>query len=208
MKLYSFPFSPNARRARMAAILLGSEVELVNVDLTKGEQRKPEFLKLNSNGRVPVLVDDGLVLWESNAISAYLADKKPGNTLYPSEPRARADVHRWMFWAASHWAPAFGALNFENMLKALFKLGDPDPVQVKRQEDFLRTFAAVLDGHLAGRNWLCGSVLTLADVSVAAPLMMTGPAKAPVQTFKNLQAWFARVQELDAWKKTEPPARP
>ncbi|HUJ73871.1 MAG TPA: glutathione S-transferase family protein [bacterium] len=209
MNLYTFVMSPNARKARMAALLLGTSMELVTVDLAKGEQRKPEFLKINPNGRVPVLEDEGLVLWESNAIMAYLADKKPGNTLYPSELRARADVNRWMFWAASHWSPAFGALNFENSLKRLFNLGDPDPAQVKRQEDFLRTFAAVLDGHLAGgRQWLCGPALTLADIAVGVPLMMTARAKAPVQSYANLQAWFGRVQALDAWKQTEPPPLP
>lgn len=206
MKLYHFPYSPNARKARMATLLLGIDVQVVNVDLGKGEQRRPEFLALNPNGRVPVLEDNGFVLWESHAIMAYLADsKKPGTALYPAETRARADVNRWLYWGASHWGPALGALNFENILKAFFKLGAPDPAQVKRQEDSIRAFSAVLDGHLAKRTWLSGSALTIANVAIACPLMTAARAKAPVDSFAHVQAWFSRIKAQDAWQKTEPP---
>ncbi|MFI5400197.1 MAG: glutathione S-transferase family protein [SAR324 cluster bacterium] len=205
MKLYSFPYSSNARKARVTALLLGIDLELVNVDLGKGDQRKPEFLAINPMGRVPVLDDSGFILWESHAIMAYLADKKPGNTLYPAAAQPRADVNRWLFWAANHWGPAVAALVFENLLKARFNLGPPEPVQVKRQEDFVRTFGGVLDGHLAKRQWVCGSAVTLADMALAASLMNAGPAKIPVQSFAHVQTWLARVKGLDAWKQTEPP---
>ena len=205
MKLYSFPYSSNARKARMAALLLGIDLELVTVDLGKGDQRKPEYLAINPMGRVPALDDNGFMLWESNAIMAYLADKKPGNTLYPAAAQPRADVNRWLFWAANHWSPAVAALVFENLLKARFNLGAPEPVQVKRQEDSVRTFGSVLDAHLAKRQWVCGSAITIADLAIAAILMWTGPAKFPVQSFGHVQSWFARVKGLDAWKQTEPP---
>src|SRR5579862_1624600 len=105
MRLYHHPLSSNARRAVMAALHLGTEVELVHVDLGKGEQRKPDYLKRNPNGKVPVLDDDGFLLWESCAIMQYLADRTPGQTLYPTELRARADVNRWLFWSAHHFSP-------------------------------------------------------------------------------------------------------
>src|SRR5690349_3867301 len=95
MRLYYSPFSPNARRALMTATHLGVPVERLLVDLRKGEQKRPEYLKLNPNGKVPTLDDDGFVLWESRSIMMYLCDKTPGQTLYPSELRARADVNRW-----------------------------------------------------------------------------------------------------------------
>ncbi len=87
MRLYHHPFSFNARRAGMAAIQLGVPVEPVFVDLPKGAQRQPQFLKLNPNHRVPALEDDGFILWESHAIMQYLADKTPGQALYPLEAR-------------------------------------------------------------------------------------------------------------------------
>ena len=208
MKLYSSPFSSNARKVRLAAALLDIPLELIEVNLGQGAQRKPEFLALNPMGRVPLLDDDGFVLAESAAIMAYLADQKPGNTLYPADPKQRADVNRWLFWGANHWAPAFAALAFENWLKALLKLGAPDPAQVKRQEDSLRSLATVLDAHLGSREWVSGSSITIADLAIATSLGNADRAKFPVRSFPAVQRWFERVQALEAWKSTAPPDLP
>ena len=206
MKLYTFPFSSNARKAHMAVLLLGVPCETVTVDLGKGEQRKPEFLAINPMGRVPVLDDGGFILWESQAIMSYLADTKQlGTPLYPTEVRARADVNRWLFWTANHLSPAAGALNFERSIKPRFKLGDPDPAQVKRQEDALQALCTVLDAHLAKREWVSGTSMTFGDVSIACTLMTVEQAKAPLGGYPHVQSWWSRLKGLDAWKKTEPP---
>jgi glutathione S-transferase len=205
MKLYSSPFSSNARKVRLAAALLGISLELMDVNLGQGAQRKPEFLALNPMGRVPVLEDGAFVLAESAAIMAYLADTKPGNSLYPVDLRQRADVNRWLFWGASHWGPAFAALAFENWLKNLLQLGEPDAAQVKRQEDTLRGLARVLDAHLASREWISGSSITIADLAIATSLGNADRAKFPLRSYPAIQAWFDHLQALDAWKATEPP---
>lgn len=202
MKLHHFAFSSNSRKVAMTVAHLNIPIETTIVDLAKGEQRKPDYLALNPNGKVPTLVDGDLVLWESHAIMTYLADKTEGHTLYPKELRARADVNRWLFWSANHWGPAIAILNFENVVKKMVGAGEPDPAQVQRGETFVKDNAKVLDQHLAGRTWVSGDGLTLADFSIAAPLMYTRVAKIPVGDYANLQAWLARVQELDAWKKT------
>jgi glutathione S-transferase len=202
MRLYHHPMSSNSRRAVMTAVHLGVKVELVLVDLSKGEQRKPEFLRLNPNGHVPVLDDGGFVLWESNAIMQYLADKTPGQTVYPQELQARADVNRWLFWSAHHWAPSISILGWENFVKQLIGQGPPDPVMVKRGDGLVTELAGILDAHLADKSWVAQGKLTLADLAVAAPLMAIVPAKLPVAGYPHLLAWFERVQALDAWKKT------
>ncbi len=202
MRLHYSPFSSNARRAVMTALHLKADVDLVNVDLAKGEQRKPQFLALNPNGKVPVLEDGDYVLTESHAIMAYLADKTPGQTLYPPDLRARGDVNRWMFWNAHHWAPAVAVFNFQRVVKKMIGQGDPDPHEIARGERELAQFAGVLDAHLAKREWIIGDHFTLADLAIATPLMATVPAGVPVTQYENLQAWFARVQQLEAWKKT------
>jgi glutathione S-transferase len=202
MRLYHHPLSMNARRAVMAALQLGAPVDLVFVDLQKQEQNQPRFLEMNPNHRVPVLEDGDFHLWESRAIMQYLADKTPRQTIYPTEVRARADVNRWLFWCSQHFTPAIGTLNWENLIKPMIGRGDPDPVEVKRGETLLREFAAVLDAHLANREWVSGETLTLADLSLAATFGCAGPAKAPVSQYANLQKWFGRVQALDAWQKT------
>ena len=203
MKHYHFPFSSNSRKVAMTLAQLNIPVETVIVDLSKLEQRKPDYLALNPNAKVPTLVDGDLVLWESNAIMAYLADKtEGGDSIYPKDLRARADVNRWLFWGANHWGPSIAILNWENVVKKMLGAGDPDPAQVQRGETFVKDNAKVLDDHLAKRTWLSGDRLTIADFAIAAPLMYTRVAKIPVEGFANLQAWLARVQELDAWKKT------
>jgi glutathione S-transferase len=202
MRLYHHPYSFNARRAVMTALHLDAPVELVFVDLQKGAQRQPQFLKLNPNHKVPVLEDDGFVLWESHAIMQYLADKTPRQTLYPTETRARADVNRWLFWCAQHFSPAIGILNWEHAVKGLVGLGAADPAEVRRGEQLVREFAGILDAHLAGRDWICGDALSLADIAIAAPLASTVPAKLPVTDLANVQRWFGRMQTLEVWKKT------
>ena len=202
MRLYHHPYSFNARRAVMTALHLNSPVELVFVDLQKGEQRQPQFLTLNPNHKVPVLEDDGFVLWESHAIMQYLADKSPRQSIYPTETRARADVNRWLFWSGQHFSAGIGVLNWERVIKGMLGLGASDPAEVRRGEQLVREHGAILDGHLAGREWICGDAVTLADLSLATPLAATVPANLPVTDFGNLQRWFARVQRLEAWKKT------
>jgi glutathione S-transferase len=204
MDLYYFPHSSNSRKAQMTAIILGTQVELKLVDLAKREQRQQEFLKLNPNGKVPVLVDEDLVLWESHAIMAYLAEKTPNHTLYPQQLKQRADVNRWLFWASSHFMPPVAVLNFENMLKARFGLGKPDEKRVEQANSDLRSHAQILDMQLAKSEWIARKHMTLADVSIACAMVTTVAARLPVQDFPYLQAWYDRMQQLDAWKKTIP----
>jgi len=204
MKLYHHPFSSNARKAVMTAELLGLDVELVLVDLPAGENQEPEYLARNPMGKVPTLEDGGLTLWESHAIMQYMAEKKPGNTLYPAEVAARADVNRWLFWMSAHWSPGIAMLVNQNFLKQRMGRGEPDATIVALGEGEVARYGEVLDDHLATRDYLCGKALTLADVAVAAPLMYTVPGKLPVDEFANLQRWFARIQELEVWKRTTP----
>ncbi|MDE1952080.1 MAG: glutathione S-transferase family protein [Betaproteobacteria bacterium] len=204
MRLYHHPMSSNARRAVLAAVHLHAPVELVRVDLFKGEHMAPGFVQINPNHKVPVLDDDGFVLWESHAIMQYLADKTPGQTLYPKALRARADVNRWLFWCAAHLMPAVGALNWENHIKGMLGLGAPDAAIVARGEEQLRELGAVLDAHLAQRAWISGDALTLADFSIAAPLADSARARLPVGDLQHVQRWFAAVRALEAWTSTEP----
>lgn len=201
MRLYYHPQSRCSLRALLTATHLGVPVDLVVIDLFKGEQHSPPFLRLNPNHRVPVLEDDGCVLWESYAIMQYLSDKSPGQTLYPADVRARTDVNRWLFWGAQDFAPGVSILNWENSIKGMIGQGAADPTEVRRGERLFLESAAVLDAHLAGRDWICGSALSLADFAVAAPLADADRAQIPVGDFRQLQRWLANVQSLDAWKR-------
>ena len=203
MRLYYHPVSSNSRRVLLTAHHLGLDLEYVVVDLTTGEHKTREYLRLNPNGKIPILVDDGFALWESHAIMQYLADKSPEQDIYPQDVSARADVNRWLFWSAYHFAPAAGLFIRERVSKRLVAgLGEPDEREIARGEALLPAAARVLDRHLAGKQWIAQDRLTLADFAIAAPLMHLSAAQLPVTEFDNLQAWFARVQSLDAWAKS------
>ena len=209
MRLYYHPLSSNSRRVVMTAIHLNVNLELVVVDLAKGEHKAPEYQRLNPNGKVPLLDDDGFMLWESHAIMQYLADGTPEQDLYPTDVRARADVNRWLFWSAYHFTPAVGFISRERVSKKMVGgSGAPDPVEIARGEALLTAAAQLLDAHLARNEWIAQDELTLADLAIASPLMHTAAAELPVTGFENVQAWFKRVQALDAWKKSAamPPA--
>ncbi|MDB4988847.1 MAG: hypothetical protein JWN04_4025 [Myxococcaceae bacterium] len=208
MKLYFHPMSGNSRRVLLVAAQLNLPLEHVVVDLPQGEQKTAQHLTRNPNGRVPVLEDDGFLLWESRAIMQYLADKTPGQTLFPSDPRGRAEVSRWLFWCAAHMGPANTILVLENFVKPLTGRGPADPVEVARGEALFAQLAPILDAHLADKPWVALDHLTLADFSLAAGFALAGPARLPLAPYANIRAWLGRVQELDAWKRTAPPAPP
>jgi glutathione S-transferase len=205
MKLYVFPPSPRAMKVVALAEHLQLEHETQLVDLTKGDQTKPEFVALNPNGRMPVLEDDGLVLWESNAILQYLASKKPAAGLWPSDPRRQADVGRWMFWEASHWAPACGTLAFERVVKKLLGQGDADQAVVDKGEQEFRRVGGILNGALKGRKWLAGNDLTLADFSVGPWMALAQIAQFPVAGLTEIARWFDAFAALPGMKKAIAP---
>lgn len=205
MRLYYHPLSSNSRRVLMTAIHLDVTLELVGVDLLRGEHRAVDYLRLNPNGKVPLLDDDGFTLWESHAIMQYLADRSPRQTIYPQDVRLRADINRWLFWSAYHFTPAVGMISRERISKRMVGgPGAPDRIEIERGEALLTTAAAMLDAHLAGKAWIAQEMLTLADLAIAAPLMHTAAAQLPVLQFDNLQAWLTRVQALDAWQRSMP----
>ncbi len=202
MRLHFSPYSANSRRVVMAAIALGRDLELVPVDLAKREQRQAAFLQLNPCGRVPVLEDGDFVLTESHAIIQYLAEQTPEQALYPTGLRSRADVNRWLFWSAQHWQPSISVVSWERVVKPLVGAGPADPNEIARGERLVLENARVLDQQLADKQWVTQDRLTLADLALAAPLQVMVPAQLPLADFRHLQAWFARVQALDAWKRS------
>ena len=205
MRLYYHPLSSNSRRVRLTAAHLGVDLEMIEVALESGAQKSAEFLRLNPNGRVPLLVDGDFTLWESHAIMQYLADRTPGQDIYPPDEKSRADMNRWLFWSACHFAPACALFIRERVSKVIVAgAGAPDPSEITRGELQLPPVARTLDEHLATRDWIAQDRLTLADFAVAAPLMHMKRAQLPLDDFGNLQSWFARVRATAAWAATEP----
>ena len=169
MKLYVLPPSPRALKVIALKNYLGLECEMHLVNLGKGDQFAPEYIAMNPNQKMPVLDDNGFVLWESNAILFYLASKRPEAGLWPPDPKRQADVLRWLSWESAHWdSEACGAVGYEKISKTVLGLGRAEPVFVARGEQNFNRFASVLNGSLRERKWLTGNDLTIADFSVGA----------------------------------------
>jgi glutathione S-transferase len=200
MKLHVFPPSPRATKVIALANHLGLPCELRQVHLFKGEQGRPEFAVLNPNKKMPVLEDDGFVLWESNAILQYLAAKKPQSGLWPSDARAQADVLRWLFWETAHWSPACTPMAFERVVKKLAGLGEPNLEEIAKGDETFHRFAAVLDGQLKGRKWVLGDALTIADFAIGSPMTMAEAAQYPLAGYPEIRRWYGELAALPAWK--------
>jgi glutathione S-transferase len=202
MKLYYFE-TINPQKACAVARHLGSPVELVRVDLAKGENKAPAYLAINPNAKVPALVDGDTKLWEANAIMAYLA-RAAGSDLWPRDEDKQIELTRWLSWDAQHFTRHTGTLYFQHIIKPRLLGGSPDPAAVEEATGFFRRFAAVLNEHLRGRRYLLGDTLTIADFATAVTLPYAEKARIPVGEFPEIQRWHARLSELPAWREPFP----
>ena len=206
MKLYSSPGSPNALRSRAVLHQLDLPAEIVTINIGGGENRTPEYLKLNPNGKVPTLVDGDLVIWESRAIDAYLASKKPEAGLYPDDPRQRAPIDQWSYWQAIHLGPSMQKINFERVQKKGFGRGEPDESVLVGDIKTVGELLGVLDGALAGKQWIAGD-LSIADFALASTFMFRRSAKLGVEAFRNVTAWIERLEATPGWQQALVPWR-
>ena len=204
MKLYSVNGSPNCRKVHAVIEYLGLDVDTEYLDFVAGDLRKPEFLSINPNGMVPVLVDGDIKLWESNAIMQYLADKKPGNTIFPSDSASRANITRWQTWEQAHFNKAAGGILFEVFLKPNMLQQPCDDNKLKEYTESFHRFAAVLNGQLANRQYVTGDFLTLADFSIACVISYSDLVPIPVTDYANIVSWYERLSDIPAWKKSVP----
>ena len=189
--LHVFPPSPNARKVMLVNAITGLNLPLTVVDLFAGEHKRPEFVAMNPNGKMPILeFEDGSTLWESNAIMNQLAGIAESD-LWPKS-NIRYDILRWQFWEGCHWNPACSAF----ITKHIFK---DDSVDMNQAAETFHRFAAVLDGHLAGRDWIVGEGMTTADLSIAPVLAMREACHYPIEGYDNILRWLAQIEALPAW---------
>ncbi len=203
IELYVFPPSPRSFKVMAVANHLGLDCALRMIDLRKGEQKAPQYAALNPNMRAPTLKDGDLVLWESNAINQYLALRRPESGLFPADERARLDVTRWQFWELAHWDPACAVFAFEYVAKRLvLGINEPDQAALAKGTEVFHRAAKVLDGHLAGRKFVSGDALTLADFSLGSAMNLAELAHYPVEPYAEIRRWHAGLRALPSWQKT------
>jgi glutathione S-transferase len=189
IKVYGVAMS-RAQRALWMLEELGLPYEHVKTSFA-GDTRKPEFLKLNPNGHIPVLDDDGLIVWESMAINLHLAMKYGAGKLWPASPADQAHTLQWSFWAMTEAEPPLMTALLNRVMLP------PDKRDAKKAEEATAAFQAplrVLDGALAGRDYLLGSQFGVADLNVASTVGLVGMVGIDVSGAKNAAAWLARCQ--------------
>jgi glutathione S-transferase len=195
IKLYGVPFS-RAGRCLWALGELGLPFELVPVSFS-GDNKKPEYLAINPNGRVPALDDEGLVLFESLAINLHLARKYDGGKgLWPASFDDQSRAIQWSFWVVNEIEPhAIAYLLNTRMLSENAR----DPAKAKAAADALPKPLGVLEKALAGKQHLLGGGFTIADLNVATVLAVAWRGKAfDIAAFPNVTAWLERVHARDA----------
>ena len=177
---------PQSRTIRVLWLAKELGLDYKSVPITNsGGSREPDFLKINPNGHIPAIDDDGLIMCESLAINLYLA-KKHGGDLQPKNVADEGRALQWSFWAVTETeGPAL------TLLMKRMKAPIPDS-EVEAATAKLGAALKVLDGALAGKDYLLGSTFTIADLNVASVLSWLSMAKFDTSACANVTAWLAR----------------
>lgn len=173
--------------------------EHVPTHFMDGSTRTPEFLAINPNGRVPVINDDGFIVYESMAINLYLC-KKHGGALAPAGLQEDTLATQWSFWVVTEVEKP---LLFASANRALFAEGSRDEEHAQMAIAKLDRPLKVLDAHLAGREWLMGGRFTVADLNVATVMDLAPQCGIALDAWPHVQQWHARCLARPAaadWK--------
>jgi len=182
-----------AFRVLWVAKELKLDYEHLPVEIGDAGARTPEFLAINPNGRLPVIVDDGFVLFESLAITLYLAKKHANGTLYPGTLEAEARAWQWSLWAVTEVDRGVNIWSLHAV-----RLPPAERDERKRDEalDVLKAPFRVLDAALAKEPYLLGDAFTVADLNVAA--VISRAVDMDLSAVSNLKAWLTRCLERPA----------
>jgi len=195
IKLYTFPLSTNGRKVHMALEEVKANYEIALVDLMKGEQKNPEYLKLNPNGKVPTLIDDGLAMWESVAILLYLADKFPAANLLPAALADRACAFQWLVWQPTTFgmpaATLFRQFRFTPEDKRDQKVIDHARAEVSKNNELLA-------GGLQGREYV-GGTFSIADIALMPYLYIL--AELGTTLPPAVDVYYKRLAARPSWGK-------
>lgn len=210
LKIYGIAAS-RASRPLWAALELGVPFEHINISYKDKGTRTPEFLAINPNGHIPVMVDErpegAVTVWESMACVLYIArvhGKADGQSITPASAREEGEALRWSFWAMTE-------LEADALTVLMHRLAMPEdqrkPELADKAESRLKVPLAVLEQHLktqqaCGEDYLAGQRFTVADLCVASVAAYARPAVALLAAYPLTQAWLQRCLERPAQKQS------
>lgn len=194
-----FYYSPmsSSNRIHWALEELGVPYEKVKVDLAAGAQKKPEYLALNPNGKVPLLVVDGHPIFESLAILIFLGEQfGTEKDLFPQPGLERAEALKWMAWGSVSLT--------ETLFRYVRNTSERFPAEEKNEKAAasakaeLSVYLTTLDKALEGKDYLLGSNFSLTDVSLASLFAFMARVGIDTNPYKNINAWVGRCMSRPA----------
>ena len=196
IQLYGRYTSYNVQKVLWILDELNVEHQHTNLGGAYGGLDTEEFAEMNPNRRVPVLIDDGLIVWESNAIVRYLAAEYGQGTLWPLDPGTRSHADQWMEWAVNNLLPAFIGLFWGYYRTPEIQRDNAHNVKLQRRCERLY---ALLDDHLSSRTFLAGDSLTMGDIPAGTSLYRYFEMGLDVKKPPNVMAWYGRLLEREAF---------
>ncbi|SDH47366.1 glutathione S-transferase family protein [Pseudomonas panipatensis] len=198
LKIWGRMNSSNVRKALWCAEEAGLAYERIDAGGAFGLVNEPPYRALNPNGVVPTLEDDGLVLWESNAIVRYLAAQYAPGSLYPHDPRQRASADKWMDWTTSTFAGPFRTV-FWGTLRTPPE--QRDPAAIAAAIDACAKALAVPEQTLARQPYLSGEHFAMGDIPLGSFIYAWFEMPIERPPLPHLAAWYARLRERPAYRK-------
>ena len=180
MKLYSGPASGNSYKARLLLALTGIEYELASLNLQKGEQKSPKFLKINPRGQVPALIDGDVTVWDSQGIITYIALKYAPDWL-PLDPKHMGKIMQWMAFAENE------CLYGMARSRAVVRINRPWNLEETQAHG--EAGLKIINAHLQGRQWL-------ADIACFPYVALAPEGNLLLDGYAGIQAWISRIKAL------------
>jgi glutathione S-transferase len=199
--LYGFSPSGNCHKVRLLLAQLGRPYRWVETDSSRGATRTPEFLALNPNGKVPLLVlDDGRTLAESNAMLCWLAE---GTDFVPADAWQRAQALSWMFFEQYSHEPCVAVARF---IRGWTPADSPRRAELPKLRERGHQALAVMERHLLGAPWFTGPRYGIADIALFAYTDVAGEGGFDLAPYPALRDWLARVRATPGFVAMAPPS--
>ena len=198
LKIWGRSNSINVQKVLWCCAELELPFERVDAGMEFGVVDSPEYRALNPNSRVPVIEDDGYVLWESNVIVRYLAAKHGAGTLYPGDLRARFDAERWMDWQQTTLG-----LPIRDVFWMLVRTPPEqrDEAALGKARADAERVLEILDAHLAGRRFVAGESVTMGDIPAGISVYRWFAFDIARAERPNLARWYARLTERPGFRE-------
>ncbi len=197
-RLWGRTSSSNVKKVMWLADEMGLAYERIDAGGKFGVVNTPAYKKLNPNSRVPTIEDGDFVLWESNSIMRYLANKYGGEAFYPVEPAARASIDRWLDWQLAMLNPVEGPVFLGTIRTPPEK---HDKAALAAAVAKLMPQWAIVEAHLASRPYMAGDTFSIADIALAifAHRFLHNPF-ITVPPLPNISAWHGRLRPRPGFK--------